>query len=76
MLTYPIWTWHWARPGDARVPLAAGLPGRAPGAVAARKRAAIGAFTSQLTDRGPGAGPVLPPGIVAHFTTGQEVLLR
>jgi hypothetical protein len=30
---------------------------------------------SQLSDR-EGAGPVLPPGIVAHFTRDQEVLLR
>jgi hypothetical protein len=43
--------------------------------VAAGKTAAIGAFASQLTDRA-GAGPVLPPGIVAHFTRDQEVLLR
>jgi hypothetical protein len=43
--------------------------------VAARKAAAIGAFASQLTDR-EGAEPVLPPGIVAHFTRDQEVLLR
>jgi hypothetical protein len=25
---------------------------------------------------GTGLGPVLPPGTVAHFTSGQEVLLR
>ncbi len=76
VLTYPIWTWHWARPGDARVPWPRACRVELPAGVAARKRAAIGAFTSQLTDRGRGAGPVLPPGIVAHFTTGQEVLLR
>jgi hypothetical protein len=46
-----------------------------PPAVTARKRSAIGAFRSQLTDRGGGAGPVLPAGIVAHFTRPQEVLL-
>ncbi len=76
VLTYPIWTWHWARPGDARVPWPRACRVELPAGVAARKRAAIGAFTSQLTDRGSGAGPVLPPGMVAHFTTGQEVLLR
>ena len=36
---------------------------------------AIGAFASQFTNRA-GAGPVLPPGIVAHFTRDREVLLR
>jgi LmbE family N-acetylglucosaminyl deacetylase len=76
VLTYPVWMWHWATPGDRRVPwhLACRIP-LDPG-VAARKQAAIGAFTSQLTEREGAAGPVLPPGIVAHFTTGQEVLLR
>jgi LmbE family N-acetylglucosaminyl deacetylase len=44
--------------------------------VAAKKKAAIGAFASQLTGREGVAGPVLPPGIVAHFTRPLEVLLR
>ena len=44
--------------------------------VAAKKKAAIGAFASQLTGREGAAGPVLPPGIVAHFTRPLEVLLR
>ena len=43
--------------------------------VAARKRAAIGCFASQLQDRGH-AGPVLPAGIVAHFARDVEVLFR
>ena len=44
--------------------------------VAARKRAAIRCFTSQLEPRGSGAGPVLTPATVAHFTRDHEVLLR
>ena len=44
--------------------------------LAIRKESAIQAFTSQLTDRGPAAGPVLAAGIVAHFTRRHEVLLR
>jgi LmbE family N-acetylglucosaminyl deacetylase len=76
VLSYPIWMWHWARPADPRVPWSRACRVPLPAEVAARKRAAIGAFASQLTDRGPGLGPVLPPGIVAHFTSGQEVLLR
>jgi GlcNAc-PI de-N-acetylase len=35
-----------------------------------------GAFASQLTGRAAGAGPVLPAGVVAHFTRPREVLLR
>ncbi len=75
VLCYPIWMWHWAAPADARVPWHRARRIPLPPAVTARKRSAIGAFRSQLTDRSGGAGPVLPAGIVAHFTRPQEVLL-
>jgi LmbE family N-acetylglucosaminyl deacetylase len=72
---YPVWMWHWAAPGDPRVPwnraLRVPLPPRATG----RKRAAISCFTSQTEDRGHGLGPVLSPGMLAHFTRTMEVLL-
>ena len=76
VLSYPIWMWHWAKPADRRVPWprACRIPLAAD--VAALKTAAIQAFASQLADREGAAGPVLPPGIVAHFTRPQEVLLR
>jgi len=76
VLTYPIWMWHWAKPGDQRVPWRRACQIVLPGDVVTRKRAAIQAFTSQLTDREAGAGPVVPPGVVAHFTRRQEVLFR
>jgi LmbE family N-acetylglucosaminyl deacetylase len=76
VLTYPIWMWHWARPGDRRVPWRQACQVRLPAPVAAGKRAAIGVFASQLADRGPDTGPVLPAGIVAHFTRSEEVLLQ
>jgi LmbE family N-acetylglucosaminyl deacetylase len=75
ILSYPIWMWHWARPADPRVPWTRACRIPLPPDVSARKRSAIGAFASQLAGRGP-LGPVLPPPIVAHFTSGQEVLLR
>jgi LmbE family N-acetylglucosaminyl deacetylase len=76
VLSYPIWMWHWAKPADPRVPWPRACRVPLAADVAARKQSAIRAFASQLTDRGPGLGPVLPPGIVAHFTSGQEVVLR
>jgi LmbE family N-acetylglucosaminyl deacetylase len=76
VLSYPIWMWHWAKPADPRVPWDRACRIPLPADVAARKRSAIRAFASQLSDRGPALGPVLPRGIVAHFTRGQEVLLR
>jgi LmbE family N-acetylglucosaminyl deacetylase len=74
-LCYPIWMWHWASPGDRRVPWdrALRVPLAAP--AAARKLAAIGCFASQTEDRGDGLGPVLTAGMIAHFTRTTEVLL-
>ena len=76
MLSYPIWMWHWAKPGDRRVPWPQACQVALTADVAAKKKAATGAFASQLTGREGAAGPVLPPGIVAHFTRPLEVLLR
>jgi LmbE family N-acetylglucosaminyl deacetylase len=72
---YPVWTWHWARPGDPRVPWHRAVRVSLRPSIAARKRAAIRCFTSQLEPRGSGAGPVLTPATVAHFTRDHEVLL-
>jgi LmbE family N-acetylglucosaminyl deacetylase len=76
VLSYPIWMWHWAKPADPRVPWPRACRIPLPAGVTARKRSAIQAFASQLSGRGPALEPVLPPGIVAHFTRDQEVLLR
>jgi LmbE family N-acetylglucosaminyl deacetylase len=75
-LAYPVWMWHWATPGDPRVPWRRACQVALPADAAARKRSAIAAFTSQLTDREGGLPPILPAGDVAHFTRRwQEVLL-
>jgi LmbE family N-acetylglucosaminyl deacetylase len=69
---FPIWTWHWARPADPRLPWERTVRVSLPPAVAARKQAATGCFTSQFEE----PAPILPPGILAHFTRPQEVLFR
>jgi LmbE family N-acetylglucosaminyl deacetylase len=73
---YPIWMWHWAYPGDQRVPWHRSVQVPLPPSVAAAKRAAIQCFTSQFEPRPPLGQPVLTPDTVAHFTRAQEVLLR
>jgi LmbE family N-acetylglucosaminyl deacetylase len=73
---YPVWMWHWARPADLRVPWHRAVRIQLPPGAAAAKRAAIRHFTSQTSDRGHGLGPVLSPGMIAHFTRTIEVLLR
>jgi LmbE family N-acetylglucosaminyl deacetylase len=76
VLTFPVWMWHWATPGDPAVPWQRAVTVRLTTAAAAAKRAAINAFTSQLTARSATTGPMLPAGIIAHFTRTQEVLFR
>jgi LmbE family N-acetylglucosaminyl deacetylase len=75
-LFYPVWMWHWAFPGDPRVPWGRAVRIPLSPWVASLKRRAIGCFASQLEDRPAGAGPVLTPGTVAHFTRAQEVFFR
>ncbi len=75
-LAYPVWMWHWAAPGDPRVPWQRARQVALPADAAARKRSAIAAFTSQLTERDRGLPPVIPAGVAAHFTRRREVLLR
>jgi LmbE family N-acetylglucosaminyl deacetylase len=75
-LGYPIWMWHWARPGDQRVPWHRAVRVPLPPAIAAAKQAAIRCFASQTEDREPSGQPVLTPGMLAHFTRAQEVLFR
>jgi len=67
---FPIWTWHWARPADPRLPWDRAVRVPLLPSVAERKRVAIDCFTSQIE----GADPILPPGVIAHFTRGWEVL--
>jgi LmbE family N-acetylglucosaminyl deacetylase len=71
---YPVWMWHWARPGDRRVPWRRAVRVPLPPTVAGRKAAAIGCFASQLESRGHELGPVLSPSFVSHFTRDYEVL--
>ncbi len=71
---YPVWMWHWAHPADPRVPWRAAVRIPLSPALADRKAAGIGCFASQLEPRGNGAGPVLSPGFVRHFTRDSEVL--
>jgi LmbE family N-acetylglucosaminyl deacetylase len=76
VLCYPVWMWHWASPGDGRVPWASAFTVPLSRRAAARKRAAIRCFPSQTEPRSPELGPVLSPGMLAHFARATEVLIR
>ncbi|WP_328540461.1 PIG-L deacetylase family protein [Streptomyces sp. NBC_00344] len=77
-LHYPVWMWHWAHPGDHRVPWsdAARIP--LPPPALARKAAAIQCFTSQISPLGPepGDAAILPPDEIAHHLRPAEVVFR
>jgi LmbE family N-acetylglucosaminyl deacetylase len=74
VLHYPVWMWHWARPGDPRVPWRQARRVLLPAGAQDRKQAAIRCFASQLADREDGSGPVLSEEFAAHFDRGYEVL--
>jgi LmbE family N-acetylglucosaminyl deacetylase len=74
LLEYPIWLWHWSRPGAAGA-LAGARRVDLPAAVAARKRRAIAAFASQLRCDERADGAVLPAHVLARFERPFEVVV-
>ena len=77
VLEFPIWMWSWARPDDPRVPWTAALRVSLDPPTRARKAEAIDCFHSQVEPVGPEPTDlaVLPPGVLAYFGRGHEVLL-
>jgi len=77
-LLYPVWMWHWAYPGDPRVPWADAARIPLPPPVLARKTSAISRFTSQISPLGPepGDAAILPPDEIAHHLRPVEVVFR
>ena len=76
LLEYPIWTWHWAHPGDERVPWnRARRIDLTPAALHAKQQAIL-AFPSQIEDLGPGPADaaILPPHVLARFRRPYEVV--
>jgi LmbE family N-acetylglucosaminyl deacetylase len=72
LLEAPVWMWHWASPGDPRVPWqrlrALPLP---PDAIAA-KQDALSAHVTQLKPRDTGDGPVLGEAILDRHKREHE----
>lgn len=71
----PVWAWHWARPGDARVPWHRACRLSLDDETVCRKRDALAAFTSQLTtDASTGAAPILPPTAIERARRPFEIV--
>lgn len=76
VLAYPVWTWHWATPGDPRVPWSRARRVTLSGPARAAKAAAVDAFASQVRLLGPlpADAPVLTPATLARFARPYEIV--
>ena len=60
LIEVPVWAWHWAEPGDERLPWQRASRLALDAASLRMKRVAVDVFTSQLAaDPSTGAGPIL-----------------
>jgi LmbE family N-acetylglucosaminyl deacetylase len=77
LLEYPVWMWHWAVPGDDRVPWERARRIDLARSVQTKKRAAMDEFRSQIEPLGPAPGdaPILPPAVLARFERPFETVL-
>ena len=77
LLEYPVWAWHWAGPGDRRVPWSRARRVDLDEEAMTRKAAAMACFRSQVEPIGsaPADGPVLPGRALAHFRRAYETVL-
>lgn len=76
LLGYPVWAWHWASPGDPRVPWGRTLRVDLPPRVRATKADAVARFVTQTQPLGPGPAdaPVLPPHVTERFARPYETV--
>jgi LmbE family N-acetylglucosaminyl deacetylase len=76
LLTYPVWTWHWAEPDRPELPWSTAR--RLPLSLGARSRksGAVSCYRSQTEPLGPAAGDaaIVPPSDLAHFERPFEVV--
>ncbi len=73
---YPVWAWHWARPGSDALPWARARILRLSDEEQRSKAAAVREFGSQLEPIGPDPADdvVLPPEVLAHFERSYEIV--
>jgi LmbE family N-acetylglucosaminyl deacetylase len=75
LIEVPVWTWHWASPGDARVPWSRARRLALDARAQARKREAVQAFASQLeNDPSTGRQAILPPHVLDRLLRSFEVV--
>jgi len=74
LIEMPVWSWHWAAPGDVRVPWHRAHRLVLSEDVLRRKREAVRCFTSQLhEDTTTGQPAILPPHVLARLLHPYEI---
>ncbi|WP_082491255.1 PIG-L deacetylase family protein [Duganella sp. Leaf126] len=74
LVELPVWTWHWAEPGDRRVPWHRARRLALDAATLQRKHDAIACYTTQLEpDPTTGQPAILPPHVLARLTHPYEI---
>lgn len=76
LLEYPVWMWHWARPGDSAVPWDRALTVPLTASAVGLKQVAAQCFRSQFHPSASGAGPVLPPFVLPRLFAVGEMVFR
>ncbi|TWC69953.1 PIG-L deacetylase family protein [Herbaspirillum sp. SJZ099] len=72
LVEVPIWTWHWARPDDSRLPWGRARSLHLTPSAERSKRLAMQCYRSQIAED-EGRMPVLPANVLAHFVRPYEV---
>ncbi|BBY66395.1 PIG-L deacetylase family protein [Mycolicibacterium helvum] len=75
LLEYPVWMWHWARPGEANVPWQRASRVILDPVATERKQHAVAVFRSQL-DPDDGRDPIVPPHVLSRLQAVGEVVFR
>ena len=74
LIEMPVWSWHWAAPGDARLPWPRARRLDLGEDVLRRKRDAVGCFTTQLhDDPSTGQPAILPAHVLARLLHPYEI---
>ena len=78
VLAYPVWMWHWAEPGDPRVPWWQVRRVLLTDDVRDAKRAAAAAFATQVNPLSddPADAAILPPPVLARLTRDVEYVFE
>lgn len=77
LIELPVWTWHWATPGDSRVPWERAVRLPLPAHILQRKRSAVACYASQLArDPSTGQAPILPQYVLDRLFHPYEVYFR